>query len=165
MICIFLVYLSLFIFCYLSSNSDEIKPDLENYSVTRGITTLQFNPETPTCSVKRATKCVLCILPAWSLFCSIQIYIICIFYLFFQKTSFSSFYHVCLFYFEFDVIFVNLVCNICVIIVYIGTKCFVIFSHQGTIKQEVQGLQAFAFFVVTVNDGHTKLRFKKKRRG
>ena len=85
----------------------------------------------------------------------------------FRKLVFrlSVFYHVCLFYFEFDVIFVNLVCNICVIIFYIGTKCFVIFSHQGTIKQEVQGLQAFAFFVVTVNDGHTKLRFKKKRRG
>ena len=32
-------------------------------------------------------------------------------------------------------------------------------------KQEVQGLQAFVFSVVTVNDEHTKLRFKRKRRG
>ena len=32
-------------------------------------------------------------------------------------------------------------------------------------KQEVQGLQAFAFSVVTVNDKHTKPRLKRKRRG
>ena len=33
------------------------------------------------------------------------------------------------------------------------------------IKQEVQGLQAFTFSVVTVNDEHTKPRFKRKRSG
>ena len=32
-------------------------------------------------------------------------------------------------------------------------------------EQEVQGLQAFAFYVITVNDEHTKPRFKKNRRG
>ena len=32
-------------------------------------------------------------------------------------------------------------------------------------KQGVQGLQAFAFSVVNVNDKHTKPRFKKRHRG
>ena len=32
-------------------------------------------------------------------------------------------------------------------------------------KREVQGLQAFAFSVVTVNDEHKKHRFKRKGRG
>ena len=32
-------------------------------------------------------------------------------------------------------------------------------------KQEVQGLQVFAFSVVTVHDEHTKPRFRRKRRG
>ena len=32
------------------------------------------------------------------------------------------------------------------------------------IKPEVQGLQAFAFFVVTVNDEHTNLGSKKAQR-
>ena len=32
-------------------------------------------------------------------------------------------------------------------------------------KQEVQGLQAFAFSVVTVNDEHAKSRLKRKLRG
>ena len=31
--------------------------------------------------------------------------------------------------------------------------------------KEVQGLQAFAFFVVTVNDEHTKPESKRKIRG
>ena len=33
------------------------------------------------------------------------------------------------------------------------------------IQEGVQGLQAFAFCVVTVNDEHTKPYFKTKRRG
>ena len=33
------------------------------------------------------------------------------------------------------------------------------------IWQEVQGLQAFAFSVLNVNDEHTKPRFKRKRKG
>ena len=33
------------------------------------------------------------------------------------------------------------------------------------IRQEVQGLQAFAFSILTVNDEYTKPRFKRKRRG
>ena len=33
------------------------------------------------------------------------------------------------------------------------------------LRQEVQGLQAFAFSVVTVNYEHTKPRIKRKRRG
>ena len=32
-------------------------------------------------------------------------------------------------------------------------------------KQEVQGLQAFAFCVVTINDKHTIPRFKRRRGG
>ena len=32
-------------------------------------------------------------------------------------------------------------------------------------KQEVQGLQAFAFCVVAVNDEHTIPRFKRRRGG
>ena len=32
-------------------------------------------------------------------------------------------------------------------------------------KQVVQGLKALAFSVVTVNDEHTKPRFKRKSRG
>ena len=32
-------------------------------------------------------------------------------------------------------------------------------------QQEVQGLQTFAFSVVTVNDEHAKPRFKRKRSG
>ena len=33
------------------------------------------------------------------------------------------------------------------------------------LRQGVQGLQAFAFCLVTVNDEHTKPRFKRKLRG
>ena len=33
------------------------------------------------------------------------------------------------------------------------------------IRQGVQGLQAFAFFVVIINDKHTKPRFKRKLGG
>ena len=42
-----------------------------------------------------------------------------------------------------------------------------IYYKQGcqAIKQGVEGLQAFAFCVVTVNDEHTKYRFKTKVRG
>ena len=32
-------------------------------------------------------------------------------------------------------------------------------------KQEVHGLQVFTFSVLTINDEHTKPRFKRKRRG
>ena len=32
-------------------------------------------------------------------------------------------------------------------------------------QQEAQGLQTFAFSVVTANDEHTKPRLKRKRRG
>ena len=35
------------------------------------------------------------------------------------------------------------------------------FFDKSICKQEVQGLQAFAFPVVTVNDKHSKSRFKK----
>ena len=34
-----------------------------------------------------------------------------------------------------------------------------------TKKQGVQGLQAFAFCVLTVNNKHMERRFKRKRRG
>ena len=51
--------------------------------------------------------------------------------------------------------------------------------HKNTFQQGVQGLKAFAFclviakmlelscliFLITVNDEHMKLRFKRKRRG
>ena len=37
----------------------------------------------------------------------------------------------------------------------------VFFTDKSNCKQEVQGLQAFAFPVVTVNDKHSKSRFKK----
>ena len=40
-------------------------------------------------------------------------------------------------------------------------KCNLIRFDISLIKQEVQGLQAFAFSVVTVNDEHTKPRLKK----
>ena len=36
---------------------------------------------------------------------------------------------------------------------------------RAEVKQEVQGLQAFAIIVVTVNDGLAKPRFKRKIRG
>ena len=32
-------------------------------------------------------------------------------------------------------------------------------------KHKVHGLQVFAFSVLTINDEHTKPRFKRKRRG
>ena len=38
-------------------------------------------------------------------------------------------------------------------------------TYDQIYKQEVQGLQAFAFSVVTVNDEHTNPSFKRKRRG
>ena len=41
----------------------------------------------------------------------------------------------------------------------------IIFNRQVFHKQEVQGLQAFAFSVITVNDEHRKPEFKIKRRG
>ena len=39
------------------------------------------------------------------------------------------------------------------------------FSDKSICKQEVQGLQEFAFPVVTVNDKHAKSRSKSKLRG
>ena len=39
------------------------------------------------------------------------------------------------------------------------------FFDKSICKQEDQGLQAFAFPVVTVNDKHAKSRFKGKLRG
>ena len=39
------------------------------------------------------------------------------------------------------------------------------FSNLLKIKHGVQGLQVFAFCVVTANDKHTEPRLKRKRRG
>ena len=36
---------------------------------------------------------------------------------------------------------------------------------NNIIQQEAQGIQAFAFCVVTVNDKHAEPRLKRKRRG
>ena len=38
-------------------------------------------------------------------------------------------------------------------------------TMQNVKEQRVQGLQAFAFCVVTINDEHTKPRLKRKRKG
>ena len=53
---------------------------------------------------------------------------VCIFYQLFQQISFLSllFLFFCLICFEFKVTFVDFLYNICVIIVYIGSKCSVI---------------------------------------
>ena len=42
---------------------------------------------------------------------------------------------------------------------------FIPFNNQNILKQGVQGLQAFAFCVINVNDEHTKPRFRRKCRG
>ena len=42
--------------------------------------------------------------------------------------------------------------------------CFKMFLKKCSYKQGVPGLQAFTFYVVTVNDEHTKARFKRKFR-
>ena len=43
-----------------------------------------------------------------------------------------------------------------------NAKCFLAFKQT---KQKVKGLQKFAFSVVTVNDEHTKPRFKRRPKG
>ena len=77
---------------------------------------------------KELRNCILCILRARSLFCSIRICISLYFLPILSKNQFfvfpcSIFY---LFCFEFEFIFVDLSYNICRIIAQIGTKCSVI---------------------------------------
>ena len=66
----------------------------------------------------------LYILRVWSLFCSIRIFIGLHFLLNLLKTIFGLpvFYIFCLFCFEFNVFFEDILENICVIIIYIGNK-------------------------------------------
>ena len=42
---------------------------------------------------------------------------------------------------------------------------FILVTFNKQKQQEIQGLQAFAFFVITVNDEHTKPRLKENPRG
>ena len=51
------------------------------------------------------------------------------------------------------------------IIARIILKLYRLWSLKKKKKKEVQGLQAFAFSVLTVNDEHAKPRFKRKCRG
>ena len=50
-----------------------------------------------------------------------------------------------------------------VIVIFVYNRYLQIYIFKN--KQEVQGLQAFPFFVVTVNDEHMKPRLKRKHRG
>ena len=74
--------------------------------------------------------CVLYIIRAWSLFCSIRIYISLHFLPVLLKKLVFLFFCVLLFcifcFYEFNVIFTDFLYNTCVIIISIGTKCSMI---------------------------------------
>ena len=94
--------------------------------------------------LKELWNCILPTIIVWSLFYSIRIIQVCMFYLLFWKTSFfcPSELFVLSTCSEFDVIFINC-CNICIIIIYVVGVRYSVFlfsfitSHLNNLWEQI----------------------------